>query len=71
MKLSNSFVISLLGVASLTAIALLKGLDVSIGIVGIIGSYVASRSAEKAAMVHSASKDPSCSTSDIVDKVKG
>ena len=70
MKLTNSFALSLVGVASLTAIALVKGIDVSIAISGIILAYAGSRSAEKASMTHSLSKDPNANTLEGIDKIR-
>ncbi len=56
MKLSNSFTISLLGLASLLALGLAKGTDVSMAISGIVLSYVGARQAKDASDVWATKK---------------
>ena len=70
MKSSNSFILSILGLICLTSIAILKGVDTSTAISLLVGGYVASRSSEKASHVWASSKDPACSTAEIIDKLK-
>ena len=56
MKLSNSLVISLLGLTSLLALGLSKGIDVSMAISGIVLSYVGARQAKDASDVWATKK---------------
>jgi hypothetical protein len=70
MKLSNSFAISLLGLVSLMILGLVKGLDTSVAISGIVLSYVGSRSAQKVGIGMAASRDPNSKVSDVIDNIK-
>jgi hypothetical protein len=69
MKLSNSFAISILGLISLTILAIVKGIDTSTAISGIILSYVGSRSAQKVGIVYSSSKDVDSNTDEIIKEI--
>jgi hypothetical protein len=68
-KFSNSFTISLLSLAILAVLGW-RGVDVTTAIVGICGAYVASRSAQKSAMVFASSKDSESKTDEIIEKLK-
>jgi hypothetical protein len=69
-KPTNSFILSLTGLACLTAMCVLKGVDTSTAISLLVGGYVASRSGEKASNVWAASKDKDCSTAEVIEKLK-
>jgi hypothetical protein len=70
MRLSNSLLISLLGLVSLTLIGLVKGLDVSMAISGICLAYVSSRSAQKIGIGMAVSRDANANSENIIDKIK-
>jgi hypothetical protein len=68
MKITNSFALALL---SLTALAVMayRGVDTSASIVSLCAVYITSRAAQKAAIVHSASKDENCETSAVIERI--
>ena len=71
MTISNSFVISLAGIASLLTLGLVKGVDVSMALSGIVLSYVGSRAAQKTGMVFASSKDSGSKTDEIIKSIEG
>ena len=70
MKLSNSFVLSLTGLACLLLLGIVKSLDVSIPIVSVVAAYVGSRQALKGAGILAASRDVACDTQRAIDSLK-
>jgi hypothetical protein len=70
MKITNSFILSIAGLLSLTGMFLAKGLDTSGSVVTLVLGYVAARQARKASDVIAASRDPSASTLEAIDKLK-
>jgi hypothetical protein len=70
MKLTNSFTISVLGLAVL-AILGWRGADVTMAVVGVIASYTGSRAAQKTGMVFASSKDEKSNTDEVIEKLKG
>lgn len=69
MKLSNSFIISLAGIASLITLGLAKGVDVSMALSGVVLSYVGSRAGQKGAMVFASSRDANSNTDEIIRSI--
>jgi len=69
MRLSNSFVLSLLSIAILAVLGW-RGVDVTTAIVGVCASYTASRAAQKTGMVMASSKDEKSDTDAMIDKLK-
>ena len=69
MKLSNSFLLSLTGLAILAVLGW-RGADVATPIVMLVTGYVAARQAGKSSHVWAASKDPSANTDEIIEKLK-
>jgi hypothetical protein len=69
MTISNSFVLSLTGIAVLAYLGH-RGADVSAQITLLISAYVGARVGLKASMVHSASRDVDCNTADIISKIE-
>lgn len=68
MKLSNSFLIALLALA---AESVLSWYGKATGAVtAVAGLYIGARAGQKASAIYSASKDPECSTADIIEKLK-
>lgn len=70
MKLTNSFALSLTGLAVLAAMFLMKGLDTSGAIVSIVLGYAGLRAGQKVGVGIAASKDPNSKVSDIIDSIK-
>ena len=70
MRLSNSFIISLSGIASLLALGLVKNTDVSMAISGVVLSYVGARSAQKTGIVFASSKDSTSNTDQIIKDIE-
>ena len=68
-RLSNSFILSLTGIAVLAYLGH-RGADVSTPIVMLATAYISSRAAQKASMVHSASRDVDCNTSDVIGRIE-
>jgi hypothetical protein len=71
LRLTNPFVISLLGLAVLAAMALWKGVDTSGSVVTLVGAYVGFESARRASHVIAAAKDPSADTAEVIKSVEG
>ena len=67
---STSFIIALLGLACLLTLGLYRGVDVSTPLVMLATAFISSKSAERAAMVHSSSKDPNADTNKTVEILK-
>ena len=70
MKPTNSLLISVLGLAALLALGLLKNVDVSIPLVSVVAAYVGSRSALKGTGMLAASRDPACDTASVIEKLR-
>lgn len=70
MKLTNSLLISLLGLASLTCISLVRGLDVSMAVASIVLAYTGSRAGLKGTGMLAASRDSAANTLEAIDKLK-
>jgi len=66
MKISNSFVLSIAGLASLVLMFLTKGLDTSTAIVSLCLGYIGARQAKKASDVIAAAKDVNADTAQII-----
>ena len=66
---SRGFILCLLALVSLSAISLIKGIDTSMAIVGVIGAYMARRGAEGVASVNAAAKDPEADTLAAIEMV--
>lgn len=71
MKLSNSFIISIAGIASLLTLGLVKDVDVSMAISGVVLSYVGARSAQKTGIVFASSKDSTSNTDQVIKDMEG
>jgi len=69
MKLSNSFIISLTGIASLLTLGLVKGIDTSMALSGVVLSYVGARAGQKGAMVFASSRDEKSDTDEIIRSI--
>jgi hypothetical protein len=70
MKISNSFILSIAGLASLVLMFLTKGLDTSGAIVSIVLGYAGLRAGQKVGVGIAASKDPNSKVSDIINEIK-
>ena len=70
MKLTNSFALSLAGLAALAAMFLSKGLDTSGAIVTLCLGYIGSRGAQKVGIGVAAARDPNSKVSDIINEIK-
>lgn len=70
MKLTNSFTLSLLGLAALAAMFLAKGLDTSGAIVTLCLGYITARVGQKYGISTSLAKDPNSSVGENLDKLK-
>ena len=70
MKPTNSFILSLVGIASLLTLGLVKGMDVSVPLTGIVAAYVGARGALKGTGMLAASRDPACDTASVIEKLR-
>jgi hypothetical protein len=70
MKFSNSYILSILGIVSLTILGIVKDLDVSMAISGIILSYVGARAGQKAMFVRAAAQDDKVCTESVIRDLK-
>jgi hypothetical protein len=70
-KLTNSLIITLIGLVCLTALGLRNDMDVSMAISGVVLSYVGSRGALKGTGMIAASRDPEVDTLKAIEKLKG
>jgi hypothetical protein len=70
MKLTNSFTISLLGLAALLILGLTKGTDVSVAISGIVLAYTGSRASQKIGLGVAVSRDANANSENVIDKLK-
>jgi hypothetical protein len=71
MKCTNSFILSLVGVAALLALGLAKNVDVSIPLVSVVAAYVGSRAAQKSSGVWAASRDTQADTVEALKITEG
>lgn len=70
MKLSNSFIISLSGIIALLTLGLIKGIDTSMALSGVVLSYVGSRAGQKGAMVFASSRDANSNTDQVIKEIE-
>lgn len=70
MKLSNSFTLSLIGIATLTGICILKGFDTSGAIVTLCIGYIGSRAGLKGTGMIAASRDEKADTLSAIEKLR-
>ena len=69
MKLTNSFALSLAGLAALAAMFLSKGLDTSGAIVTLCLGYIGARAGQKVGLGVALAKDPNSKLENSVDKL--
>lgn len=71
MRITNPFLLSILGLAVLSAMALWKGVDTSGSIVTLVGAYIGVESARRASHVIAAAKDPATDTAKVIRDIEG
>jgi hypothetical protein len=59
---SYSFVITLIGLLILGAMSLIKGIDVQVSIIGVVGSFVGARAYTKGTAIKEIGQDPNADT---------
>jgi heme O synthase-like polyprenyltransferase len=69
-KSKLSFILVLISIIGLFALAWFKGVDIMTALPIILGMYVGSRSATSISHVIQASKDPNCDTASAIAKVE-
>lgn len=69
MRITNSALISILGIVALTYLGH-RGAEVGTYIVGIVSSYILGRAGLKASYVYSASKDVAADTQKAIETVE-
>lgn len=68
--MKKSFLISLLGLAALLILGLVKGIDTSMALASVVLAYTGSRASQKIGLGMAVSRDVNANSENVVDKLK-